>query len=75
MNTTDYKMCIRVLNQTAHVALRAHVYECVILVRVTHVSDACHTRLTLNLSPVCTVASALDSMCETAEGAVLGHCM
>ena len=47
-------MCM--LNQTAHMAVRVHVYEHVKLVRVTRVSDMCHTRLPLNLSPVCTVS-------------------
>ena len=55
MNDTDYKMCIRVLNQTARVALRVHAYERVILVRVTCVSDVYQTHSALNLSPVCTV--------------------
>ena len=58
MNATDYKMCIRVLNQTARVAECVHAYERVIFVcdtRIRRVSDACHTHLALNLSPVCTV--------------------
>ena len=55
MNATDYKVCIRVLNQTARVTERVHAYEYVIFACVTRVSDACHTRLALNLSPVCTV--------------------
>ena len=46
---------MRVLNQILRVAVHVHMYECVKLVCVTHVSDACHTRLPLNLSPVYTV--------------------
>ena len=38
MNTTDYKVCIRVLNQTARMAERVHVYERMIFVHVTCVS-------------------------------------
>ena len=49
MKATDYKVCVRVLNQTARVAKCVHVYECVIFVHVTHV------RLALNLSLVCTI--------------------
>ena len=50
MNATDYKVCIRVLNQAAcvYVAERVHVYRRVIFVRVTSISDACHTCLVLN---------------------------
>ena len=53
MNVTVI-VCIRVLNQTACVAERVHAYERVIFVRVTSVSDACHTHLACMLL-VCTV--------------------
>ena len=57
MNATDYKVYTHMLNQTARVAKHIHAYEHVIFVRVTRVSDACHTRLVLNLLLVCTVPS------------------
>ena len=53
------KNIIHVLNQTAHVAMRVHMYERVKLVRVTRVSDTCHTHLPLNLSLVCTVLTQM----------------
>ena len=55
MNATDYKVCIRMLDQTACMAERVHAYAHVIFVHVTHVSDVCHTCSALNLSSVCTV--------------------
>ena len=37
MNITEYKVCVRVLNQTACVAEHVHVYSCMIFVYVTYV--------------------------------------
>ena len=68
MKAIDYKVCICVLNQTARVAARVHAYKCVILVRVTRVSDTCHTRLALNLSPVCTVVVLIEMLKPTEAG-------
>ena len=46
---------MHMLNQTTRVVVRVHAYKHVKLVSVTRVSDACHTCLSLNLSPVCTI--------------------
>ena len=45
MNATDYKVCIRMLNQTARMAEHVHMYPRVIFVCVTCVSDTLSSML------------------------------
>ena len=49
MNVIDYKVCICVLNQTAHVAKHVHAYERMMFVHVTHVSDMFNIELVAGL--------------------------
>ena len=46
MNATDYKVFIRVFNQTARVTERVHAYEHMIVVHVTRATDVYQTRVT-----------------------------
>ena len=54
MNIIDYKAATRVKLAT-HMFVHVNAYKCMIFVHVICVSNTCHTCLTLNLQPVCTV--------------------